>query len=131
MSSYDGDDLPRGRVLVVEDEPMIRMLLELGLQEAGLDVCSAENGAEALSILEQASFDIVLLDYLMPGMTGLEVSAQVRRSNPNLPIALISGSAALLTNDEIMAAGVTRIFPKPFDLNHVIAWIDSVLPRHP
>ena len=131
MNSYDGYDLPRGRVLVVEDEPMIRMLLELGLQEAGLDVCSAENGAEALRILEKASFDILLLDYLMPGMTGLELSAQVRRSNPNLPIALISGSAALLTHDEIAAAGVTRTFAKPFDLNDLIDWIDSVLPRRP
>ena len=131
MSSADGYDLPRGRVLVVEDEPMIRMLLELGLQEVGLDVCSAANGAEALSLLEKASFDVLLLDYLMPGITGLEVSAQARRSNPNLPIALISGSAALLTEDEIAAAGVTRTFAKPFDLHDLIGWIDSVLPRRP
>jgi len=131
MSIAGGYDLPRARVLVVEDEPMIRMLLKMGLQEAGLDVCCAANGVEALGILETTSFDVLLLDYLMPGMTGLELSAQVRRSNSNLPIALISGSAALLTNDDIVAAGVIRTFAKPFDLNDLIAWIDSVLPRRP
>ena len=129
MSSYGGCDSPRGRVLVVEDEPMIRVLLELGLQEVGLEVQCVENGEQALCILQNASFDILLLDYLMPGMTGLEVSAQVRPSNPNLPIALISGSAALLTDDEITAAGINRTFSKPFDLNDLIGWINSVLPR--
>ena len=128
MSSCGGYDLPRGRVLLAEDEPMIRMLLELALQEVGLDVWSAKDGADALRILEETSFDVLLLDYLMPGMTGLELSARVRRANPDLPIALISGSAALLTNDEITAAGITRTFAKPFDINDLIGWIESVLP---
>lgn len=126
--NYDKWDLSRGRVLIVEDDAMVRRFLEVALQEVGLDVWSAKDGADALSILQKTSFDVLLLDFLMPGMTGLELSAQVRRSEPNLSIALISGSTALITDDEIAAAGITRTFAKPFDLNDLLTWINSVLP---
>ena len=126
--SSDACDLPRGRVLIVDDDAMVRMLLEVVLQEVGLDVWSAKDGADALSMLQQTSFDVLLLDFLMPGMTGLELSAHVRRSEPTLPIALLSGSAALITDAEIAAAGITCTFAKPFDLNELLTWINSVLP---
>ena len=128
MGGDDGCDGPRGRVLVVEDEPAIRTLVQLALQRVELDVWTAQDGADALDLLREESFDIILLDFLMPGMTGLELSSRVRRLDPTLPIALLSGSAALLTDEEIAAAGITYTFAKPFDLQALIDWIDAVPP---
>ena len=130
MSRYDTNELARGRVLVVEDDPAIRMLLQLTLQRMELDVWTAHNGVEALDILRERSFDVLMLDFMMPGMTGLELSSWVRHSDPTVPIALLSGCIHLVTEHSLTAAGITQTFTKPFDIKTVTDWVDSVLPCH-
>ena len=68
----------RGRILLVDDEFMWRELFAMALAADGHTVASASSGAEALALLEQRPFDVVLLDLLMPGMSGLEVLQQAR-----------------------------------------------------
>lgn len=88
-----------GRILVVDDTPHNVKLLRDILGARGHDVTTAENGAEALEHLSQADFDLVLLDVVMPKMTGFEVCRRIRRSQRTalLPVVLVT---ALSGEDE-------------------------------
>jgi CheY-like chemotaxis protein len=79
------------RMLVVDDEPIIRQRLkELG-ESLGFEVTAAINGVEAIRLFRQVSPDIVVLDLYMPGINGLTVMAKLREIHPDCPIILITG----------------------------------------
>jgi CheY-like chemotaxis protein len=82
---------------------------------------------QALVLLRTEPFDLILVDFQMPGMSGLEVAAEVRKTQPHIPIALMSGTAKALDIDRVMRAGITRVFQKPFDLEVVKNWLQSLL----
>ena len=111
------------RVLLVDDEGVLRDLLTRGLREAGLGVVASATAPEALSVLRQEphGIDLVIADVWMPGMTGIELVAQVRRRWPDLPVLFISG-------DELPAhAPDAPLLRKPFALNELVTAIDSHL----
>lgn len=80
------------RVLVIDDDQRVRGMFCDFLNSLGYQVDPAENGAEALNLLGRREYDLVITDLVMPGMTGLEVAASVRRGNAETPIIVISGS---------------------------------------
>jgi DNA-binding response OmpR family regulator len=82
------------RILVVDDEAPIRMTLERLLQRRGYSVSVAASGEEALALLDQHSFDLLLLDLKLPGISGLEVAGQARTLQPAAAILLLTGHAA-------------------------------------
>ena len=63
----------RGRVLVVDDDPLVRRLVTKSMEKLECDVSSAESGEEAMELLEKSSYDLMFLDLLLPGMSGIEV----------------------------------------------------------
>jgi DNA-binding response OmpR family regulator len=79
-------------VLVIDDDHRVRGMFCDFLNSLGYQVDPAENGAEALNLLGRREYDLVITDLVMPGMTGLEVAASVRRGNAGTPIIVISGS---------------------------------------
>jgi len=81
-----------GRVLVVEDEPRVGAMLREGLVELGYIVEVAVQGAEALQLMPVFEPDVVLLDLLMPEMSGVEVLAHLRRDRPTLRVVIMSGN---------------------------------------
>lgn len=117
------------RVLVVEDDPDMRMLLEVRLRQSGHLVVSASSGEEALTALAgRGAPDVAVLDVLMPGMTGLEL-LRVLRATPEyagLPAVFLSGRVTSADIDEGRALGATYL-TKPFVLTALTAAIDQVL----
>jgi DNA-binding response OmpR family regulator len=117
---------PRGRILVVDDDPAIRVFLTDFLKQENFEVSAVASGSVALKTFHTEHFDLILVDFLMPGLTGLEVAAAIRKSDPQVPIALMTGTASDLEADDIIQAGVNRTFPKPFDLGEMSSWIASL-----
>ncbi len=125
-------DISQGRILIVEDEPVLRKLLAYALQQREhLDVVLAPDGPSALLCLQTASVDLILADYHMPEMTGVELAGAARSLIGHVPIALMTGARLTLTSTELAQAGISQLFLKPFDLKELVHWIQSVLSPSP
>lgn len=114
------------RILVADDEPSNRMLLRRVLASR-YEVTDAQDGHEALDLINQQDFDMLLLDVMMPGATGLDVLGQVRAvpDRADLPVILIS---ALADNDDIIRGlrmGANDYIPKPIEIDVVAARVDT------
>lgn len=100
------------RILVVDDDEDVRRFIACSLEEYGHDVVEASNGASGLAAFARRPADLVILDYLMPGMTGAEVAATLRNERPDLPLLFVTGyseSDAIRT-----AAPDAAVMTKPF-----------------
>lgn len=109
---------PRGAgvVLVVDDDPGVRLSMAANLEESGLTVSCAASGAEALERLARdQSVDVLLTDVRMPGMTGVELWAQVHARWPSLPGVLMSAFANERVIQSAMRDGIYTVLHKPFD----------------
>lgn len=84
------------RILLADDDPLVRGVIAEEIEEAGHVVLSVKNGAEALDALQTPDFDIFLVDYAMPGMMGVEVAERAQAMVPGLPIAILTGYGELL-----------------------------------
>jgi DNA-binding response OmpR family regulator len=122
---------PRGRVLVVDDEPDIVRLLTFALQADGYQVQSAKNGSEGLERARQDKPDVVILDVMMPGMDGFEVCNELR-SKPetaSLPIIMLSALGQVSDRVKGLRAGADDYVPKPVNLDELSARVASLLSR--
>jgi CheY-like chemotaxis protein len=119
---------PRRRGLVVDDEPAIRELLTVFLEGLDFEVRTAPDGPAGLAAFNAEPFDLILVDFQMPGMTGLEMAAEVRRTDLQIPIALITGIVDMLEAAAVAQASTIHTFAKPFDLNELANWLQSLFP---
>jgi DNA-binding response OmpR family regulator len=126
MGTGQGQSSLRGRILVIDDDPAVRAFLTEFLEQQAFEVRIAQDGMQALPIFRAELFDLILVDFQMPGMSGLEVATEVRKTHPHIPIALITGTAKTLDTGKVARAGITRVFQKPFDLEVVTNWIRSL-----
>jgi CheY-like chemotaxis protein len=116
------------RVLVVDDEPIIRMVLADALADAGYSVVAARNAAEALDRAEQHPSDVVLLDLLMPGMDGFKFLRE-RQAHPRLskvPVIVLSAAGVDGLRDAVELRA-SAVLSKPVDLDVLATVIDHVL----
>lgn len=104
------------RILIAEDEPDIRELIRLALQFNGYEVISASDGAEAVELASNNSFDLIMLDVRMPRLTGYEACRQMRmmESTKDIPIVFLSAKGQEAEVDEGLEAGADRYILKPF-----------------
>ncbi|MBU8849438.1 MAG: response regulator [Desulfobacterales bacterium] len=102
------------RVLVVDDEVRIQKACQRLLNEEGCDVEVAENGIKGLKMIEEKHFDIILLDLMMPGMSGIEVLTDVKAHHPDTVVIVITGYATLEHSIETMKKGAFDFLAKPF-----------------
>jgi two-component system OmpR family response regulator len=103
------------RFLVVDDNPVLRGFLQTYLERKGHAVETVENGREALTRLDQAVYDAVLLDYMMPEVNGLEVLRHVRQHHPSLPVMMASERCSHVAATSFVALGARGCLFKPFD----------------
>jgi|SRR5579884_2129896 CheY-like chemotaxis protein len=96
-------------ILCVDDEDNPLVLRKLVLQKAGHEVITARSGKEALDLIGSRSVDLVLSDYLMPGMNGAELAEQVKAQHPELPVVLISGVNEIPPGASIADAFVSKV----------------------
>jgi len=109
-----------GRVLVVEDEPRVAAMLSDVLVELGYMATVAVGGAEALQLVPVFEPNVVLLDLLMPEMSGVEVLARLRRDYPTLRVVIMSGNEDVEVARATLRDGAFDYLSKPFDI-HVLA----------
>ena len=102
-------------MLIVDDEIRILTALRRSLRREGWEILTAETPAEALELLDDGPVDLVLSDHKMPGMSGLDLLAEIGRRHPSTVKLLISGWAEALSEDELSAIGVEELIPKPWD----------------
>lgn len=120
----------RGRVLLVEDNPVNQLVAKGMLGKLGCDVVVAAHGVEALDQLEHDEFDLVLMDCNMPVMDGYEASRQIRQSGrwPHLPIVALTANAMAEERERCRAAGMSDYLAKPFRREELAALLDQWMP---
>jgi two-component system, OmpR family, response regulator MprA len=117
------------KILVVDDERAVRESLRRALALEGYEVDLAENGEEALERLGRAEPDAVILDVLMPGMDGLEVSRRLRKRGSHVPILMLTARDAVENRVEGLDAGADDYVTKPFALEELLARVRALLRR--
>jgi DNA-binding NtrC family response regulator len=116
-------------VLVVDDEPMMRELLEEYLTELNYRVVTAESGAEAIELVRTRLFDAVLTDLRMPGVDGLELLREVKRHDPAIAVVLMTAAPAVNTAVEALKAGAYDYLVKPLNLDELAGLLSRLAER--
>ena len=121
---------PGARVLVVDDDPDVRRFIVDLLEDSGYGVASAVDGPAGLQTLEeQGPFDLLLLDFAMPGMTGSEVARAVRGASPGQPILMMTG---YLEHEAVLSElGAQPMLQKPFDPSELLFRVAALIARQP
>jgi DNA-binding NtrC family response regulator len=116
------------KVLIVDDEEVLRDVLETVLRREGFDVILAASGEEALSVLDgDADVDLVILDVMLPGISGIDTLRAIRISNPQLPVIVITAFSSIDGAIEAMKHGAYHYIPKPFKNEEVILTVNKAL----
>ncbi len=115
------------RILVVDDQESMRLLLQDMLEEIGYEVSLAESGTEALKMLEESQFDLVLSDLNMPEMDGSVLLKEIKARYPGLPVVIITGYGTFHTEKRLMREGADGYISKPCTLAKIDRVLSSVL----
>jgi len=116
------------RILIVDDEEVLRDVLETLLRREGFDVLLAASGEEALSILDgEEEVDLVILDIMLPGISGIDTLRSIRVSSPELPVIVITAYSSIDGAIEAMKHGAYHYIPKPFKNEEVILTVNKAL----
>ncbi|HYU24025.1 MAG TPA: response regulator, partial [Thermoanaerobaculia bacterium] len=116
------------KVLIVDDEEVLRDVLETVLRREGFDVILAASGEEALSVLDgDADVDLVILDVMLPGISGIDTLRAIRISNPQLPVIVITAFSSIDGAIEAMKHGAFHYIPKPFKNEEVVLTVNKAL----
>ncbi len=105
------------KILLADDEAALRFLLTETLSDEGYEITEAEDGGEAMKALQEETYTLAILDYMMPEKTGVEVCAWLRGSdnpNKNIPVLLLTAKALEKDKEQAHSAGVTQYILKPF-----------------
>jgi len=116
-----------GRILVIDDEPLIVKLLKHNLEKVGYSVLSAGNGREGLEVLEEEPVDVVLLDIMMPEMDGMEVLRRLKAAERPLMVIMLTAKATIDTAVACMKEGAHDFLSKPFDMDRLQITIRNAL----
>jgi two-component system phosphate regulon response regulator PhoB len=118
-------------ILVVEDEPAIQELIAVNLEHAGHHVIRARDAEEALRVVRHALPDLLLIDWMLPGMSGISLARQLRQSERTRQVPMIMLTARAEESDKIMGleAGADDYVTKPFSPKELVARIKAVLRR--
>ncbi|MBW1807245.1 MAG: response regulator [Deltaproteobacteria bacterium] len=117
------------RILVVDDDPDIRVLEEKILKREGYQVITASNGKAAIEAIKTEEFDLVLLDIMMPGIDGFEVSRFFRRELEckNMPVVFVTAKDDADSMREGFRSGGTVFLSKPFTANQLMRVVNSII----
>jgi CheY-like chemotaxis protein len=119
--------IKKARILVIEDEELVRNVLFKGLSNAQHQVTIAKDGMEGIALFKKMEFDIVLTDLGMPNVSGWEVCKTIKDISPHTPIGMITGWEGEIDYSNLGDKGPDFILAKPFDLSIVIQKINESL----
>ena len=146
MSGYTGSQRPRQailgqlprinradgspiRVLLVDDEPALTNLVKMALHYEGWDVDIAHNGRDAISKFDKASFDVLVLDIMLPDVDGLRILERVRESDTYTPTLFLTARDSVMDRVTGLTAGADDYMTKPFSLEELVARLRGLLRR--
>src|SRR5262249_27232411 len=119
----------RGTVLVVDDQDDVREVVVAQLEALGFRVAHAANGKAAFELLAKGGIDLLMADYAMPGMSGLELARAARKRQPGPPVLLMSGYVETSRIDRQVEGA--RVVKKPYRLAELVDAIEALLRRRP
>jgi two-component system NtrC family response regulator len=116
-------------ILIVEDGQIQREMLRDFLRKEGHAAAEADSGEKALAEVRAAYFDLLLMDYKMPGMNGLQVLQEVKKFNPEIDVIMMTAYGTIETAVEAMKAGAVDYVTKPIDLDELVLHINRISER--
>lgn len=116
-------------VLIADDDPNIRRLISLFLRKEGFEIKEAADGTQALSIVEDALVDLVILDIMMPGLDGWELCREIRRQHPHLPLLMVTAKGESAHKVKGFQLGTDDYLTKPFDPLELVMRVKALLKR--
>ena len=116
------------KVLIVEDDESINSLIRVALTKHGIACTQAFSGTEGLLNFKADKFDLIILDLMMPGMSGEELTRSIRQTS-KVPIIVVSAKSSIDSKIDLLAMGADDFLGKPFDIKELIARVDVQL-RH-
>jgi len=123
------EDFKGARILLVEDEESLAVGLEYNLTEEGYIVNWAKNGREAIDLFEKEKFDLIILDIMLPYVNGFEVAEQVRKSDPQIPILMLTAKTESGDKVKGLEKGADDYMTKPFYLQELLLRVKGMLKR--
>ncbi len=120
-----------GKIFIIEDEPSIIQLVQHNLEKEGLIVSSSENGNEGLKQLKKFEPNLLLLDWMLPDLSGIEICKNIRKDNKfkSLPIIMLTAKGEEEDKIKGLDSGVDDYLTKPFSFNELLARIKAILRR--
>ncbi len=110
------------KVLIVDDDPASRRLLQVRLRALGCEVVQAADGQKGLAAIQQEVPSLILLDLQMPGMSGMEVIRRLRQDGVEIPIVVVTAHGSIATAVEAMKEGAYDFVPNPSIQNILRSW---------
>lgn len=117
------------RILIVEDEQSLRDLLKKRLTQSGYGVDAVGDGLEAETYLEMTSYDLIILDWLLPGLDGISLLKRLRRNKQTVPVLLLTAMDSIKNRVEGLDAGADDYLIKPFSFDELLARIRVLMRR--
>jgi len=118
--------MERGKVLLIDDEPILLVTVSDALAKGGYTVEMAENGQKGLMMFQEGSFDIVLLDMVMPDMSGMDILREIKGLYPQTIVVMITAHGTIEKAVEAMKLGVHDFIAKPFSLDELILKLQNI-----
>jgi len=119
-------EMDKKRILIADDEEVVRTLLVEALKVYEYEIDVVENGAEAISQIEKRSYDLIISDYMMPRMNGLELIRRVKSEYSSVPILMVTGNGPV---NDLLKSGATACIMKPFNLLEVQNMVKTILDK--
>ncbi|MDR7302802.1 DNA-binding response OmpR family regulator [Haloactinomyces albus] len=129
VGGHDGLNGGGARVLVVDDEPGVRSALRRGLSAEGMEITLAEEGTEALKLASTGSFDVVVLDVILPGLSGYRVLERLRARGVGTPVLMISAKDGEVDQADGLDLGADGYLVKPFSFLVLAAQVRALARR--
>ena len=115
------------KILVVDDDVHVRMMLEAILESEGYSVVLAQGGPEALAMMKEEQPSLILLDYMMPGMNGLDVLREIKKTHGQTKVIIVTGHGNEKLSIEMLKSGAADYIQKPFAMDQLLSSIKRVL----
>jgi two-component system alkaline phosphatase synthesis response regulator PhoP len=117
------------RVALVEDEALIRAMIRLNLEKSGYQVECFDEGRRFLERLEETAFDLILLDIMLPGLSGDEILTRIRKQGVSTPVLMVTAKSDVSTKVSTLLQGADDYLAKPFDVEELLARVIVLIRR--